>query len=91
MKNLNTYGSPPFNLAVIHDGPGAKGEMAQVARELSSLRCVLEPLQTVSTLEEQAWELRDVLENHGALPITLIGFSWGQCSVLSLPPCILNL
>jgi pimeloyl-ACP methyl ester carboxylesterase len=77
MKNLNTYGNPPFNLAVIHGGPGAKGEMAQVARELSSLRGVLEPLQTVSTLEGQVRELRDILENHGSLPITLIGFSWG--------------
>jgi pimeloyl-ACP methyl ester carboxylesterase len=77
MKNLRTYGTPPFNLAVIHGGPGAPGEMAPVARELLSHEGVLEPLQTVATLEGQVRELRDVLEEHGTLPITLIGFSLG--------------
>lgn len=77
MKNLRTYGTPPFNLAVIHGGPGASGEMAPVARELFSLEGVLEPIQTVATLEGQVRELRDVMEEHGTLPITLIGFSWG--------------
>jgi hypothetical protein len=28
MKNLRTYGKVPFNVAVIHGGPGAAGEMA---------------------------------------------------------------
>ncbi len=77
MKNLRTYGNPPFNLAVIHGGPGAPGEMASVARELSSLGGVLEPLQTAVTLEGQVRELKEVLEEHGNLPVTLIGFSWG--------------
>ena len=77
MKNLRTYGTPPFNLAVIHGGPGASGEMAPVARELFSLEGVLEPIQTVATLEGQVRELRDVMEEHGTFPITLIGFSWG--------------
>ena len=49
MKNPRLYGSAPFNIAVIHGGPGAPGEMAPVARELSSLRGVLEPLQTAVT------------------------------------------
>jgi hypothetical protein len=35
MKNLRIYGKAPFNVAVIHGGPGAVGEMAPVARELS--------------------------------------------------------
>ena len=77
MKNLRTYGNPPFSLAVIHGGPGAPGEMAPVARELSSFGGVLEPLQTAVTLEGQIRELKDVLEEHGDLPVTLIGFSWG--------------
>ncbi len=77
MINLRTYGAPPFNLAVIHGGPGAWGEMAPVARELSFLGGVLEPLQTAVTLEGQVTELRDVLEEHGTLPIILTGFSWG--------------
>jgi pimeloyl-ACP methyl ester carboxylesterase len=77
MKNLRKYGNPPFRLAVIHGGPGAPGEMAPVARELSALWGVLEPLQTAVTLEGQIRELKDVLEEHGDLPVILIGFSWG--------------
>jgi len=77
MKNFREYGNKPFNVAVIHGGPGAPGEMAPVARELSSVSGVLEPLQTATTLEGQVQELKAVLEKNGDLPITLIGFSWG--------------
>lgn len=77
MENLRKYGNPPFTVAVIHGGPGAPGEMAPVARELSAGRGVLEPLQTEATLEGQVEELRAVLEAQANLPVTLIGFSWG--------------
>jgi pimeloyl-ACP methyl ester carboxylesterase len=77
MVKLRKYGNKPFNVAVIHGGPGAPGEMAPVARELSSVTGVLEPLQTAATLDGQVWELKAVLEKHAALPVTLIGFSWG--------------
>jgi pimeloyl-ACP methyl ester carboxylesterase len=77
MENLRKYGKPPFQTAVIHGGPGAPGEMAPVARELSSARGVLEPLQTATTLEGQIEELKDVLKKNGDLPVFLIGWSWG--------------
>jgi pimeloyl-ACP methyl ester carboxylesterase len=77
MLNLRKYGNKPFPVAVIHGGPGAPGEIAPVARELSSITGVLEPLQTAATLEGQVSELKAVLEKHAALPVTLIGFSWG--------------
>ena len=77
MKNLRTYGKAPFNVAVIHGGPGAAGEMAPVARELASNWGVLEPLQTAASLEGQIEELKPALEKNGELPVTLIGFSWG--------------
>jgi pimeloyl-ACP methyl ester carboxylesterase len=77
MKNLRTYGKPPFKVAVIHGGPGAAGEMAPVARELKSNWGVLEPLQTAASLEGQIEELKTVLEENGDLPLFLIGFSWG--------------
>lgn len=77
MKNLRKYGHEPFAAAVIHGGPGAAGEMAPVARELSLTVGVLEPLQTSASLEGQLRELQDVLKKHGDLPVTLIGFSWG--------------
>ncbi len=77
MRNLRSYGSAPFDVAVIHGGPGAPGEMAPVARELSSSWGVLEPLQTAATLEGQVQELEAVLEENGDPPVTLIGWSWG--------------
>ena len=77
MRNLRLYGNRPFNVAVIHGGPGAPGEMAPVARELASDWGVLEPLQTATSLEGQIKELQAVLEKNGDLPVTLIGFSWG--------------
>ena len=77
MHNLRKYGNSPHRLAVIHGGPGARGEMAPVARELARERGVLEPLQTATSLDDQVAELLRVLENHGVWPMTLLGFSWG--------------
>jgi len=75
--NLRKYGYKPFNVAVIHGGPGAPGSMAPVARELATGWGVLEPLQTATSLEGQVQELRTVLIENGELPVTIIGSSWG--------------
>ncbi len=77
MKNVRYYGDRPYTVAVVHGGPGAPGEMAPVARELSTMAGVLEPLQTKSTMEGQVQELCGVLEKNGNLPVVLIGHSWG--------------
>ena len=77
VENYRIYGNAPYRIAVLHGGPGAPGEMAPVARELSRVRGVLEPLQTKETLEGQVQELRGYLEAHADPPVTLIGFSWG--------------
>jgi pimeloyl-ACP methyl ester carboxylesterase len=77
MENLRKYGTPPFNIAVIHGGPGAPGSVAPLARELATTRGVLEPLQTEDTAEGQVQELRLVLEESADLPVILIGHSWG--------------
>jgi len=76
-ESLRKYGKAPFNVAVIHGGPGASGEMAPVARELASGCGVLEPIQAAASLEGQAEELKAVLENDADPPVILIGFSWG--------------
>jgi pimeloyl-ACP methyl ester carboxylesterase len=77
MKTVRKWGHGPYSLAVIHGGPGAPGEMAPVARELSTVTGVLEPFQTEMTLDGQVQELRAVLEQEAQVPATLIGFSWG--------------
>ena len=51
--------------------------MAPIARELSSVRGVLEPLQSAATVDGQVQELCAVLDENADLPVTLIGWSWG--------------
>ncbi len=77
MESPRTYGVAPFQVAVIHGGPGAPGSMAPVARELARDRGVLEPLQAADSLQGQVEELRGVLEQYARTPVTLIGASWG--------------
>ena len=77
MRPVRKWGRGPYPVAVIHGGPGAPGEVAPVARELSALQGVLEPFQTATTLEGQVQELRSVLAEEGRVPVTLVGFSWG--------------
>jgi pimeloyl-ACP methyl ester carboxylesterase len=77
MDNIRKYGSQPFDIAVMHGGPGAPGQAAPLARELSKSYGVLEPLQTENSIEGQIQELKEVLENKSAVPVVLIGHSWG--------------
>jgi len=79
---IREYGSRPFNVAVIHGGPGAPGYMAPVARELASERGVIEPLQSARTVRDQINELISELEQNGDRPMTLIGSSWGAMLAL---------
>lgn len=87
MINPRIYGSAPFSVAVIHGGPGAGGEMAEVARELCSGRGVLEPLQTAPSLRGQVEELKGLLQKSADQPVTLIGFSWGAWLSFILAAC----
>ncbi len=76
-NNLRTYGRAPFDVALLHGGPGASGGMAPLARELALRHGVLEPLQTAVSIDGQVEELKAVLEESADLPATLVGHSWG--------------
>ncbi len=77
VENCRSYGNPPHTIALLHGGPGAPGEMAPVARELSAMTGVLEPLQTRDTIDGQVEELREVLASSASLPVIIAGYSWG--------------
>lgn len=77
MQKFRKYGRKPLEVAVIHGGPGAPGEMAPVAQALSKMGGILEPLQTARTIEGQIAELKDVLIGQAKPPVILIGWSWG--------------
>ncbi|MBS0271484.1 MAG: alpha/beta hydrolase [Proteobacteria bacterium] len=78
MPNFRKYGTQPYNVALIHGGPGGAGEMAPVATHLSKNIGVLEPLQTEFSFAGQLEELKAVLEEQAQLPIILIGYSYGS-------------
>ena len=78
MENPRIYGESPYGVAVIHGGPGAPGSIAPVARELSTICGVLEPMQTKKTLDGQVEELKGIIEKFGDLPVILIGWSHGS-------------
>ena len=78
--NLNNpikHGSNPYNIVIVHGGPGAPGDISSLAEELSKKSGVLEPYQTYNTIESQILELKSLIENHTKDKITLIGHSWG--------------
>lgn len=77
MKKYRKYGNPPFNIIIVHGGPGAPGEVAPVARQLASRHGVLEPFQTAFSIKGQVDELYGIIEEAGNPPVTLIGWSWG--------------
>lgn len=85
MNNFRLYGKSPFDVVVVHGGPGAGGEMSPVARELASCRGVLEPLQASLSFDGQVEELKSIIAAEGNPPVILIGFSWGAwlCFILA--------
>jgi len=87
MEKFRTYGAVPHNIAVIHGGPGAPGEVAPVARELAHAAGVIEPFQTADTVEKQVEELEEILTKNAALPVTLVGYSWGAWLSLITSSC----
>jgi len=87
MNNVRFYGDKPYTVAVVHGGPGAPGEMAPVARELSRDYGVLEPLQTKDTVDGQVEELHGVLKANADTPVILIGHSWGAWLSFIITAC----
>jgi len=77
MMNVNVYGNKPYNVALIHGGPGAPGQMSMVARVLSDSLGVIEPIQTADTIDGQIQELKEIVDDYFQDPGVIIGYSWG--------------
>ena len=77
MNNFRKYGQPPFSVILLHGGPGAAGELAAVAKKLSSKLGVIELLQTGFCIEELIEESYQVIMEHAQIPVILAGHSWG--------------
>ncbi|MFW6120180.1 MAG: alpha/beta fold hydrolase [Petrotogales bacterium] len=78
MKELRKHGEQPYEIALIHGGPGAQGDMYPMAKHLSSIMGVLEPIQTKSSIDKLMNQLRDIIEKNAVKPVVMIGHSWGS-------------
>jgi pimeloyl-ACP methyl ester carboxylesterase len=77
MKNFKTYGIAPYNVLLIHGGPGAKGDLQPVAEKLGYKYGVAEPFQSKLTIEELIFELNKTIDDLCNSPVYLCGHSWG--------------
>lgn len=76
-QQFRKYGNPPYNVVLVHGGPGAVGEMAEVAKELSNEFGVIETFHRTESIHGQINELNTAIESETKQPVYLIGFSWG--------------
>lgn len=78
-SEVRKYGEPSYSVALLHGGPGACGELSALSLDVSRLtgRGILEPWQTIDSVDGQLEELKWQLDTNAALPLTLVGYSWG--------------
>jgi pimeloyl-ACP methyl ester carboxylesterase len=77
MENLNRYGSQPYDIVMLHGGPGAPGTLSPVARRLSISFGVIEPIMLAYSIGEQIEELNIIIRNNSTIPLIFLGHSWG--------------
>jgi pimeloyl-ACP methyl ester carboxylesterase len=71
------YGPSPSSIIVLHGGPGAPGNMAQIAKRLSDTQGVLEPFLTGLSIQTQLIQIKQLIDETCSPPVKLIGHSWG--------------
>ena len=77
INNIRKHGDSPYNVVVVHGGPGAIGDMFPVAKKLSEKTGVIEPLFTGKNLTDQLNMLHYSIDNYCNKPVVLIGHSYG--------------
>lgn len=71
------YGKPPYNTILVHGGPGAAGELEDLALRLSKNFGLIEAYQTKNEIKGLVDELDEIIGSSLKEPVDLIGFSWG--------------
>ena len=74
---IRNYGKAPYQVVVVHGGPGGLGAAAGIARGLEKEFGVVEPIQSKYSIEELIEELKEQIEEACSSPVILIGHSWG--------------
>lgn len=76
---VRLYGNEPYNMVLVHGGPGAIGSLKGFAKELN-IRTnvgVVETIQSKYSIEELLEELYCQIKENCLKKVTLIGHSWG--------------
>lgn len=76
-SNFRAYGKAPHRVVLVHGGPGAAGDLAPLAGELSKTSGVIEAHQTCSSIGDLIGELHSLIFAHADKPVILVGHSWG--------------
>ena len=77
MNAYRKYGSKPFELILVHGGPGASGSLKPVAEQLSESISCIEVLNSAHTIREQIDEINQSFNENSIEKATLAGHSWG--------------
>lgn len=75
--SFRQYGPRPYQLVLVHGGPGAAGYLTPIAIELSAFIGVIDAYQTRDKIEGLINELHTLISTHAIKPIVLLGHSWG--------------
>lgn len=76
---VRLYGETPYNVVLVHGGPGAIGSLKGLAKELSErAHCgVVEAIQSQYSIDELVEELHSQIKENSTEKVTLVGHSWG--------------
>lgn len=74
---VRKHGKAPYNIVVLHGGPGAAGSAVGLAKLISEKFGVLEPMQSKDTILDLEKELREQIEENCHGEVILAGHSWG--------------
>lgn len=77
MELCREYGTPPYNVIVLHGGPGAPGCAAGLCRILGEETGVLEHLQKSRTIDGLMDEILYLIKKYTLSQIILVGHSFG--------------
>ena len=81
---VRLYGDKPYNVVLVHGGPGAIGSLKGFAEELSELSKVgvVEAVQSKYSIDELIEELYCQIKDNCTGKVSLIGHSWGAWLVV---------
>ena len=77
MKNYRVYGNKPYNIILLHGGPGAPGSLSSLGKMLSEEYGLIEHLQESDSIDGQIKEIKEIYDTHDKEPFIIIGHSWG--------------